>query len=83
MTTGQKSSDPHVALVDGSRKLISVDRSEKLLIIINVCNKEKELVSYKVVVHECLGEMLAVMPRYIPPTTLAVCWWKVPKCGLN
>ena len=38
ITTGQKLSDLHVALVDGSHKLILAVRSKKLLIVITVCN---------------------------------------------
>ena len=41
VTLGQKSSDPNVALVAGSHRLISVDRSKNSLIVITICNQRK------------------------------------------
>ena len=83
MIAGQKSSDPHVALVDFSHRPASVERSKKSLMLSLSVMEEKEPVSYKVVVSKCLGEMLAVMPGCLPPATLVVCLWKVPRCRLS
>ena len=38
MITGQKSGNPHVALVVVSHRVVSVHRSENLLMVIAVCN---------------------------------------------
>ena len=51
----------------------SVHRSENSLIVILSVNREEELVSKKVVVPKYMGEMLAVIPRCLPPATLVVC----------
>ena len=45
MTTGQKSSDPHVALVDVSHRSTSVQRSKKLLMLSLSVREEKEPVN--------------------------------------
>ena len=45
MTAGQKSSDPHVALVDVSHRPTSVQRSEKLLMLSLSVMEEKKPVS--------------------------------------
>ena len=45
MAAGQKSSNPHVALVDVSHKPTSVERSKKLLMLSLSVMEEKEPVS--------------------------------------
>ena len=45
MATGQKSSDPHVALVDVFHKPTSVERSKKSLMLSMSAMEEKKVVS--------------------------------------